>query len=360
MNKNKFKKLEYIWLDGHDPQNLRSKTKVVRSRDILGYLRTAREETPDVSLLDEWNFDGSSTMQAPGNNSECILKPVRTYNNDSDTVYVLCEVMNLDNSPHISNTRAELRKTIEEIEQQEFWWGFEQEYFVMDPKNNKPIGFPFAGYPEPQGSYYCGVGYKNVSKRHFTDHHLNKCLDIDIHLTGTNAEVALGQWEYQCFATDTLKACDDLWMSRYLLYKLSEEYHVKIDLHPKPIAGDWNGSGCHTNFSNNYMRYTGGKNYFINIIEKLRYNHKDHIENYGKNNNLRLTGKHETQHISKFSYGIGDRGASIRIPISVKKKDWKGYLEDRRPASNCDPYKITNCIITAMTIDSFAAEETNG
>tara|TARA_Y100000593_G_C4302250_1_gene333970 strand:- start:530 stop:1564 length:1035 start_codon:yes stop_codon:yes gene_type:complete len=337
--------LEYIWLDGYETQNLRSKIKVLDyNTDTSGPIQ--------LNDIPEWNFDGSSTKQAPGEDSECILKPVRIYNQDNDiNILVLCEVLNTDGSPHKSNTRRALAisridSDIPGENDHGFWWGFEQEYFMM--KNGKPLGFPEIGYPKPQGEFYCAVGDHNVKGRVLAEWHMYHCLDAGIDITGINAEVALGQWEYQCFSKDTLKACDDLWVSRYILNKMSESNEIEIDISPKPVKGDWNGSGCHTNFSNSQMRNSGNKMYFDNYLTNLAEEHSTHIKSYGKLNEQRLTGKHETQHISKFSHGIGDRGASIRIPVSVARNGWKGYMEDRRPASNCDPYTVARLIIESQ------------
>lgn len=333
--------LEYIWLDGYETQNLRSKIKTI-DKDAL---EKNKDGTLKIKSIPTWNFDGSSTKQASGNNSECLLRPVRIYttNNSDIHVYVLCEVMNTDMTPHKTNTRSKLTNN----EKSDFWWGFEQEYFIIG-KNGSPAGFPNTGYPAPQGEYYCGVGNKNVKFRNFAKHHMLDCLALGINITGINAEVAIGQWEYQCFAKDTLKACDDLWMSRYILHELSESYDVDITLEPKPVKGDWNGSGCHTNFSNKIMREDNNKRYYQQVLNNMKEQHINHIQVYGKNNNERLTGDHETQHINTFSYGIGDRGASIRIPIATVENKWNGYLEDRRPASNCDPYVVTDRIINTI------------
>ena len=325
---------EYIWLDGYTTANLRSKIKVLSST------------ISDPKNLPIWNFDGSSTQQAPGNNSECLLQPVRIYEWEEDHYFVLCEVLNSDRTPHSTNHRRALREKQGYISKEKFWWGFEQEYFIT--KEFQPLGFPAGGYPKPQGLYYCGVGANQVQGRELVESHLKKCLNMGIHLTGANAEVAVGQWEYQCFAEDTLKACDDLWVSRYALYKMAEKYNWDIDISPKPVSGDWNGSGCHTNFSNEKMRTEENKEYFEKILNSFGNRHDEHIKEYGEDNNQRLTGLHETQHIGKFSWGVADRGASIRVPTQVEKDNWKGYLEDRRPASNCDPYKVARLIVEAF------------
>ena len=326
---------EYVWLDGSVPRRLRSKTKVLKNWD------------GDLENLPVWNFDGSSTNQAPGNNSECLLQPVRAYRLARCHYVILCEVQNCDGTPHASNTRANLRKLSSQYEPACYWWGFEQEYFIM--KDSAPLGFPVSGFPSAQGPYYCGVGSKQVKGRSFAEAHMDECLSMGIDITGINAEVALGQWEFQCFSNDTLKACDDLWISRYMLHRMSEAHDYDIDFSPKPVSGDWNGSGCHTNFSTNYMRSYGGREHFVGVCEAMGEAHRAHIENYGEGNENRLTGLHETQHIDQFSYGVGDRSASIRIPVSVASNDWTGYLEDRRPASNCDPYVVAALIVNTTS-----------
>ena len=327
-------KLEYIWLDGYKPEpNLRSKIKIVDLPHPF-----VLEDVPD------WSFDGSSTQQAEGNFSDCILKPVRVYHSfdikEWPTSYVLCEVYNPDGTPHPSNTRAAIKND------EDFWFGFEQEYFIRNSKTGQILGHDTNHMG--QGKFYCGVGSSQVSGREFVEHHLSLCLNAGIDITGINAEVALGQWEYQVFSKGTLQAGDDLWMSRYLLMKLAEMYEYTIDLHPKPLVyGDWNGSGLHCNLSNKKMREEGGQEYFDSIFRAFDVRQSEHINVYGSDNHLRLTGKHETQSIDKFSWGISDRGASIRVPLSTSK-EWKGYIEDRRPASNADPYQIVKAIETTM------------
>tara|TARA_R110001599_G_scaffold341354_1_gene562352 strand:- start:44 stop:1102 length:1059 start_codon:yes stop_codon:yes gene_type:complete len=332
--------LEYIWLDGYETQNLRSKIKVVELED----------QFPDIKDLPLWNFDGSSTKQAEGRTSECLLQPVRTYSAGSQKIYVLCEVLNQDKTPHVSNKRAKLAKICKKTKNKCFWWGFEQEYFIT--KDSIPLGFPTKEPTTPQGLYYCGVGGNQVYGRGFVESHLARCLAMGIELTGINAEVAVGQWEYQCFAKDTLKACDDLWVSRYILHQMSEYKGWDIDMSPKPVPGDWNGSGCHTNFSFKEMRKKWSKEKMEDLMLKFKATHQRHISEYGHDNEKRLTGKHETQHIDSFSWGVGDRGASIRIPNSVKQNGWCGYIEDRRPASNINPYAVAKVILETVINES--------
>jgi glutamine synthetase len=329
-------KLEYVWLDGYKPEpNLRSKVKIIEVNS-----------KEDLENIPEWGFDGSSTKQAEGCLSDCYLKPVNAYVKslitEYSTVYVLCEVMDSNGKVHETNDRAKLG-----AEDKDFWVGFEQEYFIRSGHNKPIIGFNNGGIIDPQGTYYCGVGGQMVG-RSLTEEHLDMCLEYGIGIEGTNAEVALGQWEYQVFAKGKVQAADDLWMSRYFLYKIAEKQGYQIELHPKPLTtGDWNGSGMHCNFSNKRMRETGGEEYFNSIFKVFGSRAKVHIENYGSDNHLRLTGKHETQSIDKFSWGVSDRGASIRVPKSVGET-WKGYLEDRRPASNANPYCILNVICESL------------
>ena len=326
-------KLEYIWLDGYKPtQNLRSKTKVVE--DFDGKLESCSM----------WAFDGSSTQQADGGSSDCLLKPVAIY---PDPVrrngwLVMNEVLNSDGSAHESNGRATIND-----DDDDFWFGFEQEYFLWDPETNLPVGFPKD--QTPQGQFYCSVGAKNTFGREVMDRHLDICIDAGINVEGTNAEVAAGQWEFQTFAKGAAKAGDEMWVARYLLERLAEEYGLSIEYHPKPLGDtDWNGSGMHANFSNTTLRTCGSKETYEKICEAFRPVVKEHIAVYGAYNDQRLTGKHETQSIHEFSYGVSDRGASIRIPIMTVENGYKGWLEDRRPSSNGDPYKIAAIIIKTV------------
>ena len=255
----------------------------------------------------------------------------------------MTEVLNADGTPHESNARA----TIDD-EDDDFWFGFEQEYFIMDKNTQLPLGFPVGGYPGPQGMYYCSVGGKNTHGRAFVEEHADLCIDAGLNFEGINQEVASGQWEFQLFAKGAKKAGDEIWVARYLLQRLTEEYGYYIEYHPKPIKGDWNGSGMHANFSNTTLRTAGSKEVYDTICEAFRPVTAEHIAVYGEFNDQRLTGQHETASIHDFSYGISDRGASIRIPIITVEKGYKGWLEDRRPASNADPYKVAGRIVKTV------------
>ena len=328
-------KLEYIWLDGYTPvPNLRGKTQI-REYDSF----------PTLEQLPEWGFDGSSTLQADGSNSDCVLKPVRIFEDPSRTngALVLCEVMNPDGTPHESNKRATI------LDDEGAWFGFEQEYFFY--KEGRPLGFPDNGFPEPQGKYYTGVGHSQVGSiaRQIVEEHLDLCLECGINHEGINAEVAKGQWEFQIFGKGSKKAADEMWMARYLLERLTEKYGVDIEYHCKPLGDtDWNGSGMHANFSTAYLREVGGEEYFKALMAQFEKNLEDHIAVYGPDNHMRLTGKHETAPWNKFSYGVADRGASIRVPHSFVRNGYRGYLEDRRPNSQGDPYAIASQILKTV------------
>jgi len=343
-------KLEYIWLDGYEPvPNLRGKTQIKEF-----------DSFPKLEQLPMWGFDGSSTRQAEGRTSDCMLKPVAVFPDTTkkNGVLVMCEVMMPDcKTPHPSNSRATI------LDDPDAWFGYEQEYFLY--KDGAPLGFPpGGGFPPPQGEYYTGVGYKNVGciAREIVDTHLDLCLDAGINHEGINSEVAKGQWEFQIFGKGSRSAADQMWMARYLLMRLCEKYGVDVNWHCKPLGNtDWNGSGMHANFSNSLLRECGSKGVYEQVCKAFAPVIKEHIAVYGADNHLRLTGKHETQSIDKFSFGISDRGASIRIPIATVENDWKGWLEDRRPNSAADPYKVAARIIeTVKTAEVPELEPVNG
>ncbi len=328
---------EYIWLDGHKPTaKLRSKTKIVD-----GPVKT-------LSELPDWGFDGSSTEQAEGHASDCLLKPVRMILDPvrgGDNLLVMCEVFNPDGTVHASNSRAALRELATKHADQEAWFGIEQEYTFFD--GIKPLGWPDNGFPAPQGGYYCGVGSDEVFGRDIVEDHMESCLAAGLQMSGINAEVMPGQWEYQIGPLGPLEVADEIWLSRWLLYRIGEEYGVSATLHPKPVKGDWNGAGAHTNFSTKAMREAGGLAVIEEACKKLGKAHDKHIEAYGAHNEERLTGLHETCSMHEFKYGVSDRGASIRIPMQTAN-DGFGYLEDRRPSANMDPYKVCAALMETV------------
>ena len=324
-------KAEYIWIDGTEPTaRLRSKTKILADGAELGI----------------WGFDGSSTNQAPGKNSDCVLRPVFSCPDPlrgDPHVLVMCEVLLTDMTPHPTNTRAQLETVADKFAAQEPLFGIEQEYTFFE--DGRPLGFPAGGFPAPQGFYYCGVGADEVFGRDIVEAHLDACLIAGLGISGINAEVMPGQWEFQVGPLGPLEVSDQMWIARWLLYRIAEEFGVAATLDPKPVQGDWNGAGAHTNFSTKAMRE--GYEPIIKACEALGKKAEEHVKNYGADIEHRLTGMHETAPWHEFSYGVSDRGASVRIPWQVEI-DKKGYIEDRRPNANMDPYVVTRMIVDTV------------
>lgn len=321
---------EYIWIDGTEPAPLlRSKTRI---------LETLPSELPI------WGFDGSSTNQAPGKASDCVLKPVYSCPDPlraGPDLLVMCEVLYTDMEPHITNTRSALVAACELYKDQEPIFGIEQEYTMF--KGSRPLGFPDAGgFPGPQGPYYCGVGCDEIYGRPLVEAHLDACLKAGLGISGINAEVMPGQWEFQVGPIEPLAVSDQLWLCRWLLHRIGEDFGISITFDPKPVRGDWNGAGAHTNFSTLAMRSTYEP--VVKAAEALGHRIEEHVSNYGHGIQDRLTGQHETAPWNEFSYGVSDRSASVRIPWQVEQ-DKKGYIEDRRPNANADPYTVTRLIV---------------
>lgn len=324
-------KAEYLWIDGNEPTStLRSKTKIM-------------DEGMEAPV---WGFDGSSTHQATGENSDCVLKPVFTCPDPirgGKSLIVMCEVRNTDMTPHTTNTRFACAEAAERFASHECIFGIEQEYTMFD--GIKPLGWPDNGFPAPQGGYYCGVGADEVYGREIVEEHMDACMAAGLMIGGINAEVMPGQWEYQLGPVSTPGVADQMWVSRWLLYRIAENYGVSVKLDCKPVKGDWNGAGAHTNFSTKAMRESYGP--IEAAMAALETNHMSHIESYGSGIAERLTGLHETCPFDEFRWGVSDRGASVRIPWQVKR-DGMGYLEDRRPNANCDPYVVTRMLMETI------------
>jgi len=337
---------EYIWIGSNN--ELRSKKRVITN--VVGI----RSED-DLSILKfpDWNYDGSSTGQAKGNDSEIVIKPKSVFRDPFSLVgdlkrynsyIVICDTYLPDGLPHSTNQREPANNIFKLDIDQEPWFGLEQEYFLIDPKTNMPLGYDKNG---KQGQYYCSVGYENAIGREIAEEHLRMCLYAGIKISGMNAEVAPGQWEFQIGPCIGIESGDHLWTARYILQRLGEKHKVKINFEPKPLKGDWNGSGCHANYSTKYMR-TGvfgktGLEYINEAIYKLSKNHDEHMKIYGSGNEERMTGEHETASYDKFTDGVANRGASVRRGHDTLENH-EGYFEDRRPSSNCDPYLVTSAI----------------
>lgn len=325
---------EYVWIGGTG-LDLRCKTRTLPKAEF------------DPSKLPHWNYDGSSTDQAPGDDSEVILKPCKVFKDPfrgGDNILVLCDTYTPQGEPLPTNRRNPAKAKFDKGLALKPWYGFEQEFTLFEADGKTPYGWPAnGGYPGPQGPYYCSAGAENAFGRPIVEAHYRASLYAGIKISGINAEVMPGQWEYQVGPVEGIDAGDQVFMARYILQRVCEMFGVRVSFEPKPIPGDWNGAGMHTNFSTEPMRNDGGYDKIIEAVEKLGKKHEEHIAIYGEGNDQRLTGKHETASITQFSYGVANRGASVRIPRSTEANQ-KGYFEDRRPASNCCPYQVSGKI----------------
>ncbi|KAG1052421.1 hypothetical protein G6F46_001002 [Rhizopus delemar] len=315
--------IEYIFVDKYN--ELRSKSKT------LDFIPTELSDIPLLSIEEDEHLADLLKHTEP-------LIPVAMYDDPFRTQgakLVLCQLSSRVHCKEIMNYYSHL----------EPWFGIEQEYVLFDPKTEKPLGWPLHGQPEANGEYYCGIGAGRIFGRDVMEAHYRACLYAGIKICGCNAEVMPSQLEYQIGPCEGVSIGDELWMARYIMERVAEDFGYIVSLHPKAIQGAWNPSGCHTNFSTNEMRSTEkGLEAIEAAIENMSEKHFEHINVYGQDNHLRLTGEYETGHISVFSYGVGNRGASIRIPRKVAS-DGKGYMEDRRPASNIDPYEVVSIIM---------------
>lgn len=339
---------EYLWLDGAKPtRDIRSKTRAVSFDE--------RPTSPDQ--FPEWSFDGSSTEQANGDDSDCILKPVSFVDDPirgAGHYIVMCEVLNPDGTAHESNSRAQLREILDNGgAEQDMWLGFEQEYTLF--QDGIPLGWPENGFPGPQGPYYCGAGADRIFGREIAEEHARLCLETQICYYGLNAEVMPGQWEFQIGyrgsadeSSAAMDMADQTWIARWLLKRVAEDYGVTVSFENKPIKGDWNGAGMHTNVSTVGTRDKAkGKAAIEAATKALEAKHAQHIALYGAALGERLTGDHETCDINTFKVGDADRGCSIRIPKPVAIKGY-GYFEDRRPGANSDPYLVAARILATV------------
>lgn len=337
----------YIWTDADG--ELRCKTMI--------------NQTGELDTLPWWTYDGSSTNQAKGYRSDVRLKPVSVFNDpfQDQGYFVLCETYVYDHDehvvvPHPTNTRCSCVNTMDQVKDEEPMFGVEQEYILYD-RMGKPLEWLERSDPGlgGQGPYYCGVGGDRAFGREIAIEHANRCLAAGVKVCGTNAEVMASQWEYQVGICHGIEMGDHMLMARYIMGRVTEKYGVRADIQPKPMKGDWNGSGCHTNFSTKTMREENGLDAILAARDKLSQNHSVHMEVYGKDNRQRMSGQHETSNYDKFSKGefdgIGDRSASIRIPLHVYQNK-KGYLEDRRPGSNADIYAVTDRIIRTICLEN--------
>ena len=315
---------EYIWLDADN--KFCSKIRIIN----------------DINCIIEWNYDGSSTGQATTKNSEIILKPVKIFNNPLIKDYlVVCATYDNNDNPLNNNHYHKAKEIFDKNLDEKPWFGLEQEYFFC--KNNGYLGH---NNIDPKGHinirYYCSPTNQHQLGVDIANKHLEYCIKAGINISGINAEVVQGQWEFQIGPCEGIEAGHHMMAARYLLERIAIKENIYIDYKPKPIY-NMNGSGCHINFSTQKMREDNGYDIILEAIKKLENNHDYHMKNYGIGNEKRMTGKHETSSYNVFSWGVGSRNTSVRIGNDVFKNK-KGYFEDRRPASNIDPYLATSII----------------
>nr|QKY15333.1 glutamine synthetase (glnA) [Polytomella parva] len=336
--------VEYVWIGGTGA-DLRSKARTVSA------VPTKPEDLP------HWNYDGSSTGQAPGTDSEVYIVPRALFKDPfrgGDNIIALCDTyepprLNKDGTltemkAIPTNSRAACADVMEKVKAEEPWFGIEQEYTLLNASTKWPLGWPRGGFPAAQGPYYCSAGAGVAIARDVAEVHYRACLYAGVNISGVNAEVLPSQWEYQVGPCEGISMGDHLWMSRFIMYRVCELFNVDVSFDPKPIPGDWNGSGGHTNYSTKATRTEGcGWDAIQEQCKKLEKRHAVHIAAYGEGNERRLTGKHETSSMGDFSWGVANRGCSIRVGRMVPVEKC-GYYEDRRPASNLDPYVVTRLI----------------
>lgn len=360
--------LEYIWIDADC--NTRFKTKII-SRYLFS-----------TEALPDWNFDGSSTGQAEGRDSDVLIRPIKMYKNPFvdyiNSYLVICDCWNKDGTPHPTNHRVKLVEIYSKCKDQNPIFGIEQEYVIFNRKYDADKGQQITGFSGlsglsgfqiqtptpykwikhnepgmgPQGPYYCGVGGGVSLGREVSEKHLEMCLKAGLEICGTNGEVMASQWEYQIGPLEPVELSDQMWISRFILHRVSEQFDCVVSLHPKPYKGDWNGSGAHTNFSTLEMRELGGIEKIKIACDKLSKTHQTHMEVYGKFNEERMSGMHETSSMNEFTWAISNRGCSVRIPLNVAN-DGFGYLEDRRPGSNIDPYLVCEKICSTVCLNNY-------
>ena len=360
--------MEYVWIDAAG--GMRSKTRVANLDTVAFNNQCILSDAERW----EWSFDGSSTGQATGTDSDVILRPVAVYRNPfyNDThdrfvpttaLLVLCDTYDKNGTtPHATNARVRCAQTETACAADEPLFGIEQEYILF--RRDKEVPYQWAGTGDPgcggPGPYYCGVGGDRCFGRKIADQHLQACLRAGIEICGTNAEVTASQWEFQIGPLPALQAADQLWMARYILLRITEEHGCCATFHPKPLR-TWNGSGGHTNFSTAVMRGSkpestdamrstnssdaiNAMSAIMDACIKLQATHAEHMAVYGEFNEARMTGLHETSCMHECTWDVSDRGRSIRIPRHVANQG-HGYLEDRRPAANMDPYLVTERIM---------------
>ena len=329
--------IEYIWIDANN--HFRSKTRLITNSLII-----------NLSSVPNWNYNGSSTGQTDSDNSEVTLIPVflcpdpfRLQNHKLVYCITYHDGKALENNYY--NKAINIFDTVS-VGFYKPWFGMEQEFFIMDKISKMPVEY---SKNNKQGKYYCNIDECPKVERKIMEEFLSKAIDANLNICGINAEAAQGQWEFQIGPCLGIEIGNHMMIARYILCRVAHEHHCTIDFSPKPLGNDWNGSGCHINYSTFHTRSGNqdknqtGLDVIHDYIKSLEKVHHEMIQCYGKDNELRMTGHHETASISDFSHSVGGTTTSIRIGKNVEKNKY-GYFEDRRPAANCDPY-LVSCLL---------------
>ena len=328
---------EYLWIDAVG--EVRSKARTIETKP--GGVK--------VSDLPDWNYDGSSTDQAPGEDSEVLIKPRAIFKDPfrgGNNILVLTDTYTPAGEPLPTNTRAKAAAIFEEsrVKAEEPIFGLEQEYTLFNLDKTTPLGWPVNGYPGPQGPYYCGAGADRSFGRDVCEAHYKACLFAGIDVSGINAEVMPGQWEFQVGPVAGIAAADQMYAARYILQRVCEDFGVYCTLDP-PIPGDWNGAGMHTNFSTKNAAPRASPRSSRRSASSARRRRSTSPRTAKATS---APHRQQTADINTFSYGVANRGCSIRIPRGTEAAGCD-YLEDRRPSSNCDPYIVTSMIFNTCT-----------
>lgn len=322
----------YVWIGANNI--IRWKIKTIHYKETIFGLNT------NICDYPKWNFDGSSTGQASGVNTEVQLFPVKVYKfpyDDADVI-VLCETYNIDDTPHLTNKRYTALEKFKRGDDKP-WFGLEVEYFIYDPQN------PEQKLNGNQTSHYCGFNGSRATGKIIALEHYNKCLEMGLQISGMNAEVTKGQWEFQIGPSECIDSGDHTTIAKFMLIWIAEHYGRSININDsKPYEGV-NGSGCHVNFSTVETRENNDLPTLTKLIDKLAVKHEHHMSIYG-DNSKRMTGTHETAASDVFTHGVGTRHTSVRIPNLTKE-----YFEDRRPSSNIDYYEVTSTIYETCYIN---------
>ncbi|XP_041976595.1 glutamine synthetase 2 cytoplasmic-like [Aricia agestis] len=332
----------YVWIDGTGI-NLRSKD---RTLDFFP------ESYKDLPI---WYFDGSNTQQAERDNSDTFIFPQVIYHDPfrrGNHILVLADTYKHNYQPTATNYRKDCLLLSEKAEVEEPWFGFNQEFFLMST-DGRPVGWPPGGFPSPPGPYYCAVGANRIVARDLMEAFYRCCLFAGVQINGINPGTTPSQWNFQIGPSPGIKAADDLWISRYILCRLAEEYGAVASFEPQPVEY-WPGNGCFAYFSTKEMREEDGIMLIEKAIDKLARRHGAHMTEYdassGADNARRLTGKTSMPNFKDFTAGVANRGCSVRIPRQVSE-DKRGYLEDRRPAANADPYRVISVMLKTCVFD---------